>query len=250
MSGIMQLPTFQKRLASYSTTLAYTPCSEWIPAAFAVQSLRAVLRSDTERGQVLYQLAVQTAAIDPSDPSGWTTVGTIVSAPGSSVQDITLTSLVGTVQWVRFGVAYRTNTTGYGEATLFVSLAFTQRGSLVGRTTQHLVSTSTDVKYLPLTGWIPTQVVNRVLVSQRSTGVVNAAQWSAAYQLAESVVDVPDAWTSVGTYWTLGPAKDSGEVTPVVGTASWIRFGIAYKSAVGTTFAQADTQLLVSTRRA
>jgi hypothetical protein len=232
-----------KRLTTFrasATVWDFTPFTEWIPAAAAMQQLRAVLRSKAEVGTFEYRLAFQLASIRPDAPGDWQTLGSTIAANNEST--VTQASFGTTYtqgsMWIRFGIACRvTNATSpaFGQAGVELTVAYGQYGQVVGSGAQQVDFSGGDSHYLPMTPWIPAHCVSHVQMAASVFDETGASSWQGAYQTATTSIQSANAWALFGSAHNDGGEWNTSEVALSLTTHMWVRFGIKAANQAGQT---------------
>lgn len=107
-----------------------------------------------------------------------------------------------------------------------------------------LTSSVATLAYAPFTEWIPCIGLDTVTAVLKARGMSNTLHWQLAVQTASVRTDLPDAWATLDVLQTTGAGERcSGSVTVNTAGKFFVRFGVAYKSSVGGTLAQADVAL-------
>ena len=241
MGTMTNIGPVSKRLTTFrasATVWDFTPFTEWIPAAAAIQQLRAVLRSKAEVGTFEYTLAIQTAAVRPDSPDDWQALGSTITANNESTYNHILFGNTYTTasMWIRFGIGCRvTNATSpaYGQANVELAVSYRNYGQVVGSGAQQVDFTGADSHYIPITPWIPAHWASHVQMAASVFQETGASSWQGAYQTATTSIESANAWATFGSVHNDGGEWNSTETSLSITTHMWVRFGIKAANQAG-----------------
>lgn len=250
MSCNSLLPAVSKRLTSLSTTAAYEWFTDWLPAATMLRA-QSVMKAKAVSGNLVIQVAMQTAAVRPDDPDSPVTVASTQSGAGETCSDVgDVTSGLAGKYFVRFGIAYSLSSGSIGQGDVSLQVAYDACGGVAGSQTLALSTVSSTDSFLPVTGWLASISAEKVRAAVILAGNANI-QWKLSYRTATTSVDSPNAWqTGLEAGYHGTGATNTGDLTPSVSTAMWVQFGIQYSSSSGGTLAVGNMSVSVATRKA
>ena len=252
MSCVKSVRPAQQHLVATSTTDTLVWFTDWM-SAVALDDCVAVLKLANVSGNFRAQPAVQTAGVRGDKPDAGSVVGSQQTTTGEyfySVSDFDIDALTVAKTLVRFGVACDISSSpGLGQADVSLELALRQCGKLLAPWSGHLVATSSDDQFVPITEWLPALGV----VAFQGTLVISSLTGSfrilLTYRTATASPELPGAWdpTGRGSAYTADGEVNTGELTPTTTGKMWIQLGIRYDLTSGT-LGQADVAALIGVR--
>lgn len=244
----------QLHLSTDTTTSNYQEFTAWMPA-IGIDSVKVPLKVSGSSGNFRVQLAIQTADVRTDKPNAWARAAAsddYQQGDGEKATGlVSVSSATAGKAFVRFGLQYNLSagsTLGYADVASQVT--FNACGEVVGTASKRLQTPdSTNTQYEPYTDWIPAVQADKVSAAIVATGFAGNFSDRLAYQTADTSVESPNAWTNLeaGFNSTSG-SRNTGELTLTLGTATWVRFGIASVLTSGTNGA-ADVSAMISVRR-
>jgi len=126
-------------------------------------------------------------------------------------------------------------------------------GGVTAERSERLVTTVTDIIYVPYVGWISALGVEKIKGALlRSASLVQGTgnhQFKLAIQVAKIRTDKPEPWKTVGPTWFDNNGEDCTQEQDISGDtdgALFVRFGIAHRLSAGTaSLGQTDCGLQV-----
>lgn len=201
------------------------------------------------------QLVQQVAKVRTDNPEQSVAKGS-VQTPSSGVFSyptgvLDISADTDEAAFVRWGVIYK-YAGGQSPASgdIELNVAYTRCGEVVGAGTWQLDSTTTAVQYVPIAGWLPALLVDKVKLAAIVTNLSGNLQWRLVYRTAATSTSVPGSWTDVtdgDAPYTSGEVN-TGDLAVSLGTVMWVQLGIAYNLSSGGT-GQASIAAALSTRR-
>jgi hypothetical protein len=237
-----------KHLAVFSTDAEIEPFTEWMPCE-GIDTVRAVMKIKASNGSPKVQLAMQCAAVRPSNPTAWQALGSYSSTGDREVaveQDVAATTINTAANfWVRFGLLFKIDSGTIGGADCALSVSYDQCGQVVGHMNQVLESSlKQDDLYVPVGPFIPILFADKVkiatiltsMVTLTSGGDTNALGVKAAWRTANTSPESPNAWSTTfsagtNTERSADGEYDTGELTPSYSGSPppmWVQFGLHF----------------------
>ncbi len=260
MSCVRVLPPVQKHLVTTSTTDVYEWFTEWMPA-IGLDESTIVMKIAELTGNFRATPCVQTAMVRTDKPNAPVvlTGGPITSSVGTFFGTttfpggVTIASTTAGQTFVRFGVMYDLSSapsTGQADVTLQVTVK--QCGRLLAPWSGHVVATTTNKVFQPITPWLAGLGAVEVEGTFVLNGLANI-DLRLTYRTADTSPEDPNAWnaTGVGTTYTgtTDIEDNDGEQSLTVSGAMWVQVGFWYTlTSGGTPFGQADVNILLGIR--
>lgn len=238
MSCARLTPVVEKRLrADNSVFVNYEWMTDWMPCP-GIEKVRALIKIMNANSGFEARFAFQTAEVRTDDPGDPTVLGGDTYHAGEGeycTNDLDISTATAGAFFVRFGIAYKTNSQSVWQAAdVSFQAAYGVKGNVVGKTSGEVFAPDTTYRYMPISDWVPALSAAAFKVAY----VVNCGDSSnfytkLAYQTAAGNIETPDAWTGAGTEDN-GDRQDCESVTPTTTNKMWIRFAVAYKASGAT----------------
>jgi hypothetical protein len=230
-------PAGQQRASTDMTGNQYLWLTDWQPT-IGVDDVDANMKVRAMTSTMNWQLAVQYATIRTDKP-GAPAVLDALQTTGAGERGVNGIQLSGTTEmYFRMGYMYASPNAGtLVAADLWLQIAYTACGSIIGTGTTRLEATSTDDRYLPISGWMSRKAAAKVkaaFVGAQYAG--SGFRFQLAQQKATTSIEAPDAWAGLqaSTYYTSAGENNTGEVTCSYTSQLLTRFGIKYNLSAGS----------------
>lgn len=225
----------QKHLVSTTSTGVFEWLTDWVPA-IGLDSVRATIKHKAVNGNFQTKFAIQTADVRTNNPNSPATLEQSWTAGAGErcTGNVDLSSYTNDALFVRLGVSYAASS-GVGEADVSLQVAYDACGQMVGTVSSEVLAPDANDSYLPVTGWIPAIHVGKVMAALVVAGGGPNFRTRLAVQTATTSVESPGAWTTTFDTWRSGDQEvNTGELTPSIASAMWVRIGVQYTCSSGT----------------
>lgn len=234
-------PPNQQTLATADSVIRYEPFTKWMPV-IGIDNAILLLKVRSMFGTLHFQPAVQYADVRTDLPGSWGDLGTMQTGGAGEYNTGSVQLAGGSQFFVRFGVGYKSSTGGSrAEADVQHEAAFVQCGRVVGTFDETLVATDTGLRYVAITGWMPSVDIEKVKATFVRTSLLGSGfQVKLAWQKASTSVENPGSWAAVPSapaYTTAGEANTTElNLAASYGTPRemWVRFGLEYTLTTGS----------------
>jgi hypothetical protein len=203
--------------------------------AVGLDLVNAVMRMKAGAGNFQGRLVMQTAATRTDNPSAPTLLEagytSYTNAPDHCTGVLNVASTTATPMFARFGVAYNLSSgSALGAADVSLELTWVACGQMAGGGTFAIQSPNTTSHYVAVTPWIPCILAELVKAALIVTGTLGTFRCQLSYRTATAVKESPSAWASNWEgLWHGGDGEYStGELTPSLGSAMWVQFGVEH----------------------
>jgi hypothetical protein len=252
MSCVKTTGPMQKRLRTTSTTPVIEWFTPWMPA-IAMDAATAVLKMVNVAGNFRATPVVQTATVRTDKPSSASTIGALSGQTATDEYyfdeaDFSLSALTAGKTFVRFGLLYDVSSVGQGQADVQLEVWFRQCGYLLPPVTVHVDATTADLRFIPLSGWLPTLGVVKVEGTIVITSLTDDLTAVLTYRTSDTSPEEADTWnqSGIGTPRSADIEENTGEQTVSTSNKALIQVGLMYSSS--GTFGQADIAVAIGIR--
>lgn len=192
----------ERHLVATDATLRYEWYTDWF-LAVGVDTIRGAIQISGSDGSGYFtaQMAIQTALIRPDGAGTPAYLGSTTSV-SATTGDITVTSNLAPASnaphWFRLGIAYSSGSSTR-QADVGFEASWAQMGSLIDSQqvvlTTDDVTTTNDVKILPITRWFPQRFASKIRIASQIDSIFGSGTIYYKYvaQTAAYYVAVPGA---------------------------------------------------------
>jgi hypothetical protein len=241
----------EKRLKSYTTTLAYEWYTGWMVAG--TDAVDIVIKQKAAIGNLQVATAIEYTAVRADDQGAGSQLDNTFIGPGSAERHTGALALSGTNQAMfRLGVAYSLTTgSALGEADVSLEGAYLDCGEVVATWEGDVMVDASADHIIPLGGFIPWIFVSKFKFVSVVNGVTGNIISGGVYRTADKTIEAATAWKIANTDWTSTYNRDTGagefnstEKAPNTGTTDmYIQPGFAVSTTSGT--GRAHVQVMV-----
>jgi hypothetical protein len=221
--------------------------------AIAMDAAAAILKMANLAGNFRATPVVQTAAVRTDKPDSASGIGTLSNQAASGeyyfdAADFSLSALTAAKTFVRFGLLYDVSSVGQGQADVQLEVWYRQCGYLLAPVSVHVVATDAQLRYLPLSGWLPALGVVKVEGTIVISSLTDDLTAQLTFRTAETSPEDPDDWddTGIGTPRSANIEENTGELTVNTNGKGLIQIGLMYSSS--GSFGQADIAVALGIR--
>lgn len=225
-----------KRLNALSPTFAYEWYTGWMSCVGLDTIMATIVGRACSSDHLQLQLVQQTAQVRTDDPNPPVLKGSIVSpTSGSADSNSTILDIsgdTGPAAFVRWGIAYR-YASGQSQASGDVGLeiGYVRCGELVGAGTWQLDSSTTSMRYIPVSDWLVRVLVDEVKLISLLTNLTGPLQYRLVYRTVATDKANPSAWQNVtdsNAPYGVGDVN-TGDLPVSLGQNMLVQFGIGYQ---------------------